>query len=112
MSAAVADLKTLEEELDEECARELAAAFLEDAAAAVSGIQAAISARNFEELKVHAHALKGCCRTIKAADAEQLSTELESAAINQSWPEVGNMLPKMAAAYNALCAFINSYLGK
>lgn len=111
MSSPVADLKSLEEELDEECARELAAAFLEDSSTAVSGIQESIKARNFTDLKAHAHALKGCCRTIKAADAEQLCTDLETAAVSQQWPQVGELLPKLATSYNELCAYINSYLG-
>ncbi len=111
MSTPVADLKSLEEELDEECARELAGAFLEDSGNAVSGIQEAIKARNFAELKQHAHALKGCCRTIKAITAEQICTELEMAAANQEWSQVGDLLPKIASSYNELCAYINSYLG-
>lgn len=112
MSTPVADLKALEEELDEECARELAAAFLEDSSTAVAGIQESIKARNFAELKQHAHALKGCCRTIKALDAEQLCTDLETAAANQQWQQVGDLLPGLAQSYNELCSFINSYLGK
>lgn len=111
MSVPVADLAALAEELDEECARELAAAFLEDSSGAVSGIQAAIVARNFADLKAHAHALKGCCRTIKALSAEQLCTDLETAAANQQWPAVGELLPKLASAYNEVCAYINGYLG-
>lgn len=111
MTAPVADLKTLEEELDAECARELAAAFLEDSATAVSGIQAAIAARDLEELKAHAHGLKGCCRTIKANDAEQLSTDLESAAISQDWAKVAAILPQLAGKYHELCAYIKSYIG-
>lgn len=111
MSTPVADLKSLEEELDEECARELAGAFLEDSNTYVQGIQEAIKSRNFADLKHNAHALKGCCRTIKAPTAEQLCTELEIAAANQAWPQVGDLLPKIASSYNELCAFINSYLG-
>ena len=110
MTQAVADLKSLAEELDEECARELAAAFLEDSSTAVAGIQESIKARNFNELKAHAHALKGCCRTIKAAAAEQLSTDLETAAASGQWQQVADLLPKLASSYNELCAYINSYL--
>lgn len=105
-----ADLKLLEEELDAECARELAAAFLEDAATAVAGIQNAIRDRKLEELKVHAHGLKGCCRTIKANEAEGLSTDLESAAIAQDWQRVAAVLPQLAAKYHELRAYIEGYI--
>ncbi len=111
MSNPVADIKSLEEELDEECARELSAAFLEDSATAVSGIDAAIAAQDLSELKAHAHGLKGCCRTIKAPVAEQLCTDMETAAVNQDWAEIAALRPRLGAAYEELCAFINGYLG-
>lgn len=111
LSMPAADLKSLEEELDEECARELAAAFLEDSASAVSGIDEAIATQNPFDLKAHAHGLKGCCRTIKAADAEQLCTDLETAAINQDWLQIASIRPQLATKYDELCSFIHSYLG-
>jgi HPt (histidine-containing phosphotransfer) domain-containing protein len=111
VSNPVADIKSLEEELDEECARELSAAFLEDSATSVSGIDAAIAAQDFNDLKAHAHGLKGCCRTIKAPLAEQLCTDLETAAVNHDWNQVASLRPQLAAAYEELCAFIHSYLG-
>ncbi len=111
VSNPVADIKSLEEELDEECARELAGAFLEDAATAVAGIDSAISAQNIADLKAHAHGLKGCCRTIKAPDAEQMCTDMESAAVNQDWNEIAALHPKLLGAYDELCSFIHSYLG-
>jgi HPt (histidine-containing phosphotransfer) domain-containing protein len=107
----VADLKALEEELDEECARELAAAFLEDSATSMSGIAAAIGNHDSVELKSHAHGLKGCCRTIKAARAEQVCTELESAAIAQDWEKITPLLSQLNVAYVQVCHFINGYLG-
>lgn len=107
----VADLKSLAEELDEECARELAAAFLEDSATSVTGIDAAIASQNASELKAHAHGLKGCCRTIKAADAEQICTDLETAAVNQDWSQAANLRPLLSTAYEELCAYIHTYLG-
>lgn len=111
MSVPAADLQSLAEELDEECARELAAAFLEDSATAITGIDAAISTQNADELKAHAHGLKGCCRTIKAAAAEQVCTEFENAAINKDWAQVNLILPRLAAAYREVCIYIKTYLG-
>ncbi len=106
-----ADLQSLAEELDEECARELAAAFLEDSASSITGIDAALSSQNTEDLKAHAHGLKGCCRTIKASGAEQACADLETAAINQDWAQVAAVLPRLAAAYKEVCIYIKSYLG-
>jgi len=107
----VADLKALEEELDEECARELAGAFLEDAATAMSGIQNALSEKNAADLKAHAHGLKGCCRTIKAPAAEQVCTDLEMAAANEDWTKVESLCPQLTVVYEQVCNFIHSYLG-
>lgn len=111
MSTPVADLKSLEEELDEECARELAGAFLEDSAASMSGIDAAIAGKDAGELKAHAHGLKGCCRTIKAADAEQICTNLESAAIAQDWARIETVRQQLTPAYEEVCDYIITYLG-
>ena len=106
----VADLKALAEELDEDCARELAGAFLEDAAIAMAGIDEAIQSRNANDLKAQSHGLKGCCRTIKAALAEQVSSEMESAAIAQDWDKVSSIHPQLKAMYDQVCNYIQSYL--
>ncbi len=107
----VADLKALEEELDEECARELAGAFLEDAANEMAAVDQCIASQNAGELKAHAHALKGCCRTIKAEDAEAVCTDLESAAIGADWGKITSLRPLLQKHYDELCAFIHGYLG-
>ncbi len=107
----VADLKALEEELDEECARELAGAFLEDAGAAMSGIQTALGEKNAADLKAHVHGLKGCCRTIKAAAAEQVCTDLEMAAAGGDWAKIESLCPQLSTVYEQVCTFIHSYLG-
>lgn len=106
----LADFKELEEELDAECARELAGAFLEDSANELAAIDAAIASQDASELKAHAHGLKGCCRTIKAPRAEQLATDLEMAAIDKNWPTVETIRPNLQAAYDELCDFVLEYL--
>ncbi len=111
VASVVADLKALAEELDEECARELAGAFLEDAANEMSAVDQCIASQNAGELKAHAHALKGCCRTIKAEDAEAVCTEFESAAIAADWGKISSLRPLLQMRYDELCAFIHGYLG-
>lgn len=111
VASVVADLKALEEELDEECARELAGAFLEDAANELSAVDQCIASQDASELKAHAHALKGCCRTIKAEDAEAVCTEFESAAIAADWAKISSLRPLLQTRYEELCAFLHSYLG-
>lgn len=110
MAKVVADLKALAEELDEECARELAGAFLEDSANEMSAVDSCIASQDAAELKAHAHALKGCCRTIKAEDAEAVCTDLEMAAINADWAKISSLRPELQKHYDELCEFIQNYL--
>ena len=111
MAQVVADIKALEEELDEECARELAGAFLEDAAGEMVAVDQSIAANNADELKAHAHALNGCCRTLKAPDAEAVCTDLEMAAIEGDWAKIAAIRPVLQKHYDEVCAYIHSYLG-
>ncbi len=110
MPLPIADLDALAAELDEECARELAAAFLEDSGPAVAGIRSAIESEDAACLKMHAHALKGCCRTIKALDAEQVCSELEKMAGADVWHDAATLQSRLMHTYEELCAFVLDYL--
>ncbi len=106
----LADFKLLAEELDEDCARELAACFLDDGAVELAALDEAIAEKNPEGVKGHAHGLKGACRTIKAPKAEQTATDLETAAMNNDWSAVDTQRGAFQQDYDALCAYVRAYL--
>lgn len=106
----LADFKLLAEELDEECARELAACFLDDSAVELAGADEAIVQKDADKLKAHAHGLKGACRTIKAPRSEQTASELEAAAISNDWTAVESVRATFQQDYDALCNYVRVYL--
>lgn len=106
----LADFKLLAEELDEDCARELAGCFLEDTAVELAGVDEAIGAKDAEKLKAHAHGLKGACRTIKAARSEQTASDLEMAAISNDWSAVASQRSQFQKDYDELCEYVKTYL--
>ena len=110
MCVPVADLESLERELDVECARELALSFLEDASLLLIGIDAAVERREAVQLRSHAHGVKGCCRTIRALAAEEITNELESAAMSEDWQKIPAIRLQLAAAYDQVRRYITSYL--
>lgn len=106
----LADFQTLAEELDEECARELAASFLEDSITELSGVDSGITAKDSDKVRMHAHGLKGCCRTIKAPRGEEVASDLEFAAIEKDWSKVESLRNRFQQEYEMLAEFVQEYL--
>ena len=106
------DYSSLESDLDQECAMELARSFLEDTQPIMTRLVEAVSAKDQEGVRSSAHKLRGCCRSINALPVEEESADLEDISTGGDWGAINARLTLLQPLYNELCGEINAYLKK
>jgi HPt (histidine-containing phosphotransfer) domain-containing protein len=106
------DYSTLEEELDADCAAELARSFMEDGTDVMTRLIAAVESKDQEGVRSNAHKLRGACRSINAAKVESQTSQLEDAAVAGDWDRIHSTYSNVRPLYDALCAEITAYLTK
>lgn len=105
-------LDELAEEFDEETAKELAVACLEDGDNAIIKINSALSQGNLEDIRVGAHMLKGCSRVIKADPLEKCSSDLELAAKTANNSEITELVKDLNLVYQRTKQCIEKYVSE
>ncbi|HEY9791955.1 MAG TPA: Hpt domain-containing protein [Candidatus Obscuribacterales bacterium] len=106
------DYASLEEDLDAECAAELAKSFLEDATQVVERLAQAVSSKDKEAVRANAHKLRGACRSINALPVERESSALEDAAVSGDWTRIESCFSSVRPLYETLVKEIQNYLNK
>jgi HPt (histidine-containing phosphotransfer) domain-containing protein len=106
------DYASLEEDLDAECAAELAKAFLDDASQVVDRLAQAVSGKDQEAVRSNAHKLRGACRSINAVPVERETSVLEDAAVQGDWTRIQSCYLSVRPLYDALVKEIQNYLNK
>jgi HPt (histidine-containing phosphotransfer) domain-containing protein len=106
------DYATLEEELDADCAAELARSFMEDGTDVIGRLSSAVETKDQEGVRSNAHKLRGACRSINAAKVEAETSALEDAAVAGDWDRINGCYSTVRPLYDALCAEITAYLNK
>ena len=105
----LANLSELIEDFDEETARELALAFLEDTANALEKLDVALSAQDAEAVRSCAHMVKGCSRVINAHPLEKRASALEDCARSNNWEGIQSEVEGFKAVYDSTRNLIVDY---
>lgn len=105
----LADLSELIEDFDEETARELALAFLEDTENALERLEAALGAGDAEAVRSSAHMIKGCSRVINAHPLEERASALEDCARSNNWEGIQSEVAGFKSVYDRTRSLIVEY---
>ncbi|HEY9677467.1 MAG TPA: Hpt domain-containing protein [Drouetiella sp.] len=104
------NIKELEEALEVEGAREIAAGFMEDVANVPSRLTTAIQEKNKNEARSAAHLLKGCCLIIFSKQTAELASDMEKAAIAEDFAQCETLLPSLLASLDETIQCLQNYL--
>jgi hypothetical protein len=106
----VVDLRALEETLEVEGAKEIAAGFLEDVATVPDRLKNSVQDKNAESLRHASHMLKGCCRIIMAAPTADLAGKMEVIATEKRWSDAEQLLPQLLDSFGMTVDYLQAYL--
>jgi hypothetical protein len=109
-AAPVVDLRALEETLEVEGAKEIAAGFLEDVATVPDRLKNSVQDKNAESLRHASHMLKGCCRIIMAASTAELAGKMELIATEKRWTDAEQLLPELLDSFGTTVDYLQAYL--
>lgn len=104
------NLKELEEALEVEGAREIAAGFLEDVAAVPGQLTEALRSNDANATRSAAHLLKGCCLIIFARKTAELAAEMERMAIAKNLSDGQLLLPVLLESLHETVVCLQNYL--
>ncbi|HEY9734077.1 MAG TPA: Hpt domain-containing protein [Drouetiella sp.] len=110
LSDAPVNLKELEESLEVDGAREIAAGFMEDVAAVPDRLTIALQTRDKEGVRSAAHLLKGCCLIIMAQKTAELASNMERLAITGDFDQCDQLLPDLMDSLDATVSCLEAYL--
>lgn len=95
---------------DEELARELLAAFMEDSPKRSASLGEALDAGDANEASRLAHSLKGMCGVVRSDDLVTLALNMEHAAKNGDLEKTRKQHTKFVETLKLVHAEINTYL--
>ncbi len=104
------NIKELEEALEVDGAREIAAGFLEDVASLPDRLTDCLRLRNKEGVRSSAHLLKGCCLIIFAPKTAALASDMERLSIDNNLEACDIILPDLLDALNKTIECLENYL--
>jgi HPt (histidine-containing phosphotransfer) domain-containing protein len=107
---ALFDRATLESEWGAETAIEMARCFAEDTGNVLQDLAQYASVKDSDKVRTQAHMLKGCCRVICARSVENVSANIELAAMRGDWPTVLAKIEKLQPLYLQLSEELDAYL--
>jgi PAS domain S-box-containing protein len=81
---------------------EVCGAFLEETPWLIREISESVAERDRENLRLHAHSLKGSAYTLGGNALGNLASSMETLASEVDWPEAERILPEIQKAYDAL----------
>lgn len=97
---------------DEELARELLEAFLQDSPERTSELEAAIAADNAPAASKLAHSLKGMCGVVRSERLLKLALEMEHLAKKGDMEKVGERFALFTKAHREAVALMRGYMGQ
>ncbi|MCU0723944.1 MAG: response regulator, partial [Planctomycetes bacterium] len=102
--AAGLDLAALLERLDGDRSfcRDLLSCFLEEASGRLEALEAALSGRDAETLRLQAHSIKGSAANVEARRASGLAASIEDAARRGAWEGVGRLAGELRAEIDGI----------
>lgn len=104
------NIKELEEALEVDGAREIAAGFLEDVAAVPDRLTDSLKLRDKQGVRSTAHMLKGCCLIIFARQTAELAADMERLSIDNNWESCDKNLPELLASLYKTVECLENYL--
>lgn len=93
--------------LDEQTIREIAPTYLEKSKAHFQALVSAVNASDAENVKLHAHAVKGVGRNLGVAGLVEAAQPLESAAANGDLSQAQELLKKVEDEFEKFEKFVS-----
>lgn len=105
------DIGVLVERLDgdEEIAREVAGAFLESSRELVTQLETAISGHDPDQVRLHAHSIKGAAANIGATAVADLASEIEHAGRDGDLATAEQHFPQMRQRIECVFAVLEAW---